>query len=212
MPPQRRGWGCGSLAGLMRGDVIKAVDGTSVSDVAGVLSDLKDKNPGDGVKLTITRDGQDQDIDVTLEARPEPLPRSYAFLPELNGIPRDQLFSHLMGGSFQFTDNAGNSHSVSVELGTVTAVDANAKTVSVDLNSGGSKTYDVTADVRTLPADLSGFQSGDHVVIVSVDGNLRALSKTQARLMPFFGGGPMRFGGDWDGFGMTGRRHGKGGF
>ena len=199
-------------AGLKRGDVIKAIDGTSVSNVQAVRDALKDKKPGNTVTVSITRNGNAQDVTATLEAPPEPLPQAYPMLPELNGIPTDQLFSHLLGGSYQFTDKDGNTHTASVDLGTVTSVDASAKTISVDLNSGGSKQYTISGDVTTMPNDLTQFADGDHVVIISVDGNLRLFMKGAGLGAGFFGGigGPF-FGGKhgsgadgWDGFGRGG--------
>jgi membrane-associated protease RseP (regulator of RpoE activity) len=187
-------------AGLQRGDVIKAIDGTSVSNVQAVHDALKDKKPGDTVTISITRNGNAQDVTVTLEAQPEPLARAYPMLPELNGIPADQLYSHLIGGSFQFTDKDNNSHTASVDLGTVTNVDASGKTISVDLNSGNSKQYTISSDVTTVPSDLTQFASGDHVVIVSVDGNVRAVVKGGGLGIPFFGGKRGAGLGGWGGF------------
>src|SRR3972149_3929526 len=57
-------------AGLKRGDVVKSIDGTAVSDMAGLRNAIKDKKVGDEVALSITRDGKDQDVTGTLEARP----------------------------------------------------------------------------------------------------------------------------------------------
>jgi membrane-associated protease RseP (regulator of RpoE activity) len=205
-------------AGLQRGDVIKAVDGTSVSDVAGVRSDLANKNPGDTVKLSITRNGNAQDITVTLEAPPTPLPSNFSnVLPELSGIPVDQLFSHLLSGSLQFKDNSGNTHTATADLGTVTAVDTSANTITVDLNAGGSKTYTITGDVKSFPADLSKFESGDNVAAISVDGNLRFVVATPGRLLGFLGEGKLggAFHGRFDGgfgMGMMGKERGGGGF
>jgi membrane-associated protease RseP (regulator of RpoE activity) len=199
-------------AGLKRGDVIKAINGTSVSNLQAVRDALTGKKPGDTVTVSITRDGNAQDVTVTLEAPPTPLQQAHPVLPELNGIPRDELFSHLLGGSFQFTDKDGKTHTASVDLGTVTSVDANAKTVSVDLNSGGSKEYTISGDVTTVPSDLTQFANGDHVTIISVDGNLRALVKGPGLGVPFFGGrgGPCLGGEGWQGF--RGGRGFEGGF
>ena len=198
-------------AGLKRGDVIKAVDGTAVSDMAALLNALKDKKPGDTVTFSITRDGAAQDITVTVEARPEALPGYYPVFPELNGIPRDQLFSHMLGGSFQFTDKDNQTHTVTLDLGTVTAVDTSAKTITVQLNSGGDpQTYTITDDVLTAPEDLAQFESGDKVIVISVDGSLRAVSKGPGCPLPFFGkgsghrGGMRGFGGP--GFGTPGEQ------
>jgi membrane-associated protease RseP (regulator of RpoE activity) len=195
-------------AGLQRGDVIKAIDGTSVSDAQAVRDAIKDKNPGDTVTISITRDNNAQDVTVTLEAPPTPLTQANPLFPELNGIPRDELFSHLLGGSFQFTDQNGKTHEVSVDLGTVSSADANAKTINVDLNAGGSKTYTISGDVVAVPSDLSQYASGDNVAVVSLDGNLRAVILSPGARLPFFGGmhgfgfeGRHGFGMDgWDGF------------
>jgi len=203
-------------AGLQRGDVIKAIDGTSMSDVQAVRNALTGKNPGDKVTVSITRNGNAQDLTVTLEAPPTPLAEANPILPELNGIPRDQLFSHLLSGSFQFTDQNGKSHTASVDLATVTAVDTSAKTISVDLNAGGSKKYTISSDVTTVPSDLTQFANGDHVAIVSVDGNLRLVIEGGGLGVPFLGGmhgfgfgRGHEFGGDGM-FGMPGGKAGAG--
>jgi membrane-associated protease RseP (regulator of RpoE activity) len=205
-------------AGLQRGDVIKSIGGTSVSDVRAIRDALKDKKAGDTVTVSITRDGNAQDVTVTLEAQPEPLSQENPVLPELNGIPADELFSHLLGGTFQFKDSDGKTHTVSVDLGTVASVDANAKTISVDLNSGSSKKYTISDDVTTVPSDLTQFEDGDQVTVISVDGNLRAFTKGPGLGGGFFGGiggaffggmhGPGR--GGWDGF--QGESGGEGDF
>lgn len=176
-------------AGLQRGDVITAVDGAAVEDMKALLAAIRDKSVGYTLTLSILREGAAQDVTVTLEARPEPLPEAHPFLPELNDIPRDELYSHILGGSFQFTDKDGQTHTVSVDLGTVSAVDANAGTITVDLNAGGSQTYTVGDDVLVRPDDLSAFESGNRVAVISVDGNLRAVIKGGGcGMLPFFGG------------------------
>lgn len=199
-------------AGLARGDVITAVDGAQVSDMMELLSAIENKKPGDSLTLSITRNGNAQDITVTLEARPAPLAEANPLLPELNGIATDQLYSHMLGGSFQFTDKDNNSHTASVDLGTISAVDANAKTVTIDLNVGGSKTYTISDSVVTAPQDLSQFQSGDQVTVVSVDGSLRAISKGGGGMFPFLGLGKGGRGwqGGGDGLGVPGRGSGNG--
>ena len=89
-------------------------------------------------------------------------------------------------------------------------VDADAKTVSVDLNTGDSKQYTITDDVLGPASDLTQIEEGDQVTAISVDGDLRLLTKGPGAGFPFFGGmrglgigmgGRHGFGpGDWDGF------------
>ena len=52
------------------GDIVVAVDGKLVANFNDLLGDVAFDNPGDQVVLTVLRDGKQQDIPVTLEARP----------------------------------------------------------------------------------------------------------------------------------------------
>jgi 2-alkenal reductase len=52
------------------GDVIVAVNGEHIRDFDDLLTVVAAKNPGDTVELTVLRDGEEQQIPVTLEARP----------------------------------------------------------------------------------------------------------------------------------------------
>ena len=53
-------------AGVEAGDIITAFDGESVASASDLMLDVRTKNPGDKVTLTIVRDGKTQDIEVTL--------------------------------------------------------------------------------------------------------------------------------------------------
>lgn len=52
------------------GDVITAVDGTPVTNVDELTEQLASKKPGDTVTLSVVRNNQEQQIDVTLQAWP----------------------------------------------------------------------------------------------------------------------------------------------
>jgi membrane-associated protease RseP (regulator of RpoE activity) len=183
-------------AGLQRGDVIEAVDGTEVDKVSEFRDQLADKNVGDTITLSISRDGQAQDVAVTLEAQPEALPRAIPLLPELEGIPSGEMFGHILGGQFNLTDEEGNPVAVVLEVGTVASVDADAGELTVDLNAGGSKTYTVEDDdLICRGGDLSDLEEGDNVTVMTVDGDVRAvLSGGRLGFLSGLGGG-MRGGG-----------------
>jgi 2-alkenal reductase len=53
------------------GDVILEVDGRPLNSLDELLADIAFSNPGDEMELTILRDGQQQQMTVTLEARPQ---------------------------------------------------------------------------------------------------------------------------------------------
>lgn len=53
-------------AGLQDGDIVTAFDGEKVSSASDLMLDVRSKNPGDTVTLTINRNGETQDVQVTL--------------------------------------------------------------------------------------------------------------------------------------------------
>lgn len=53
-------------AGLKVGDIITAFDGEKVSSSSDVMLDVRTKNPGDKVTVTVNRDGETMDVEVTL--------------------------------------------------------------------------------------------------------------------------------------------------
>ena len=53
-------------AGLQEGDIITALDGEPVEGASDLMLAVRGKNPGDTVKLTVNRNGQEQELSVTL--------------------------------------------------------------------------------------------------------------------------------------------------
>jgi membrane-associated protease RseP (regulator of RpoE activity) len=190
--------------GLQRGDVIKAIDGTEVDNVSDLRDQLDGKSVGDAITLSISRDGEAQDVSVTLEARPEPLSPALPLLPELEGIPVDELFSHFQGGEFNYTDAEGNTVTAVVEAGTVASVDADAGSLTVNLNAGGSKTYTVEESDLVKGGQLSDLEEGDNVTVLTVNDDVRAVFGGNCPFGPGFGGGRE--------FGFGGMRRGPDGF
>ena len=179
-------------AGLQRGDVIKAVDGTTIETAKDFRDQIAGKAVGDTVTLSIDRNGQTQDVTATLEARPEPLSPAIPLLPELEGIPANELFGHVQGGQFNFTDEQGNPFTVTIDVGTVASVDTGAKTLTVDLNAGGTKTY--TVDDTDLGAKLSNLSEGDQVAVMSVGNDVRAVVPGVGPMLPGLNGHGFGFG------------------
>jgi S1-C subfamily serine protease len=57
-------------AGLQAGDVITGLDGADFSDVGALVGALKDRGPGDRVRVEATRDGRDRTFRVRLAEQP----------------------------------------------------------------------------------------------------------------------------------------------
>ncbi|WP_432573808.1 S1C family serine protease [Kineococcus sp. SYSU DK005] len=67
-PGAVQGGGPGDRAGLRPGDVVLAIDDRPVTDPAELIVDIRARQPGDTVTLTVRRGGQDLQVPVTLEA------------------------------------------------------------------------------------------------------------------------------------------------
>jgi putative serine protease PepD len=57
-------------AGLRSGDVVRSVDGSTVSEPDDITGALDGKQPGDSVTVEVERDGRSQQFDITLGTRP----------------------------------------------------------------------------------------------------------------------------------------------
>jgi S1-C subfamily serine protease len=58
-------------AGVRAGDLVVAVDGTTIDGATGLIAAIRDLQPGDATTITIVRDGERMDLTVTLTDRPE---------------------------------------------------------------------------------------------------------------------------------------------
>jgi S1-C subfamily serine protease len=57
-------------AGVRAGDIITEVDGEPLATMAQLVAEVRRRAPGDSVQLTIVRDGDQLELDVTLSERP----------------------------------------------------------------------------------------------------------------------------------------------
>ena len=76
-------------AGLQRGDVITAVDGKAVANMAALRAAVGAHQPGDDVKVTYTRNGSEKTVTVSLGDRPRsassPRPQSLTAITTMAG-------------------------------------------------------------------------------------------------------------------------------
>ena len=59
-----------AAAGLASGDVITAIDGAPVASMSALVSHLRTRKPGDGVRLSVRRDSGDVEVPATLADKP----------------------------------------------------------------------------------------------------------------------------------------------
>ncbi|KPK47028.1 MAG: hypothetical protein AMJ77_04350 [Dehalococcoidia bacterium SM23_28_2] len=169
-------------AGIKRGDIIKAVEDKDVRTIRDLVTDIKDREPGDEVTLTLLRDDEEMALRVTLGAGPEPLPS-----PERGG-PFAELgeleFADILGGQFTVKDDEGNTVVIEVVAGEVESIGDDELTVTG--NDGGERTFTITDD--TIMAQRP--EEGDPVVVVTVGDSKEArlvLSGGLFQLLGMFG-------------------------
>lgn len=184
--------GPAAKAGVLKGDVIKSINGTATTDHTALRTVMMTIKPGDVVQLSITRNGASQTIAVTAATAPAGQhgrggagghgPRGghggmgfgMPHLPELKDIPVDQRFDHMLGGSISITDKDGKK--VTVRIIPAKVVSATDTEVVVTLNGGSSNsTFKVTADTK-VHGKASALKAGDKVVVTAKEGSSDALA------------------------------------
>lgn len=83
-------------AGLQVGDVITAVDGDAVQSAADIVNAMSDRKRGQGVTMTVVRDGRSLDLNATLDT--DPGPRAMNRMGEMRGMPGMPGMEDMMGG------------------------------------------------------------------------------------------------------------------
>ncbi|GEM_PF-2815533 len=139
-----------------------------------------------------------------------PFAAPFGMLPELQGIAPQDMFDHMMGGSFKFKDKNNNDLTITMTDGKV--VSATDTSVVVKPNGGGANlTYGITADTK-LRGKGSGLKADTRVVVITKNAATDALaimnpgqrSGPQGGAKPNSGNGRTSafegFGGDFGGF------------
>ena len=179
-------------------DVLTAINGQAVSDMKQVRTALQNVKPGDQVKLTISRSGASQVITITAGTAPtrpsqgmpggpyfrgQPFPHGMGmpFGDDLQGVPREELFDHLLGSQFSIKDKSGNTVTTYTTYGKVVNVSASSITITPN-GSNQPKTYPITANTRTW-GDISKLEAGAKVTVITKNDSTEALA-----VMPMQGG------------------------
>lgn len=197
-------------AGLKVGDLISAVNGTTIKTVDDLQNALQNSKPGDSVTVQYQRAGASQTATITLGTNPGPGsfrshgpnggsnsgsqgqngqangPRqglgALPFLPGLGGA-LGQNFDRFISADAKYKDQNGQTHTDTAVGGVVQS--ASATQVQVNLNGGGSQTFEIDGNTRVLKGPGRGQQPGgnnganalaqnDKVVVVTEDGSTTA--------------------------------------
>jgi membrane-associated protease RseP (regulator of RpoE activity) len=171
-------------AGIKKGDVITNIDGETMESFEALSSLIRTHSPGDKVAVTIKRDGDTKDVDVTLGSHPAraALPDIGGLLPDLSGILDGFSLDRLIGGQLQYLDTDGNVVTLTADAGDITAISSDK--ITIHPPKGDDKTFDLTSDAH-VPDNLA---NGDQVIVISKDSDVVAVISTDiSKLLP--GGG-----------------------
>lgn len=138
------------------GDVITAIDGQPIEDMDDLIAYLSDNSVvGQEVKLTVIRDGQDIEVTVTLEARPNE--RAQAVIPTIE--PSGRAWLGIMGTPL--------TEEIAEEMG-ITGDHAGVLVVEIQADSPAEEAGLLGSDQSVTINGEEVFVGGD--VLVRVDG------------------------------------------
>jgi membrane-associated protease RseP (regulator of RpoE activity) len=160
-------------AGIVRGDVVVAVDGADVDGPRAVAAAIGEHEVGESVVLTIVRDGERQQVSLVLGEEPERAKPEW--LRNLHQLLRS--YPNIGEATITLVDDEGNPTLYHAVVGTVATVSGDVLTVTT--KTGASVSYTVGEDVVVVKGGykvaLGRLEAGDPVAVLEVDGELKAV-------------------------------------
>ena len=173
---------------LQADDVITAANGEAVSDSKDLINAIVEAGVGGTITLTVTRDDQSMDVTVTVGERTEARFESARVLrrPFTRGVspvdpgmlmPSRVVDDRFASSRIVVADDDGNYRTHRTVAGTVTTVDADAGTFTLQPKDG-SATIDYTINDETVitisrTGDLGQLNTTDPTVVMDVDGEVK---------------------------------------
>ena len=172
---------------LEAGDVITAVDSETVNDSKDLIDAIVEAGAGGTITLTVTRDGQSMDVTVTVgqrevrfeSARVLKRPFTRGVSPLDRGmITRSRVVDDRFASSqIVIADDDGNYETHRTVAGTVTSVDADAGTFTLQPKDGSAAIdytiNDETVIIMSRTGDLGQLNTTDPTVVMDVDGDVK---------------------------------------
>jgi membrane-associated protease RseP (regulator of RpoE activity) len=175
--------GPAARAGLGSGDRITSFEGTQVDTPRALREAIEAKSPGDQVTLTVVKAGGDaaasEDVTVTLGERPS--------RGDIRGRIDEKIgeyFDRFLGGSFRYSDDEGKTVEIEVVPGTVSAISDTEVTIDVN-GDEGERSFDIPEAANVS----DGLESGDRVLVILENGEVKAIKSGHFPMLPFGPGG-----------------------
>ena len=163
-------------AGLQRGDVILRANGADVASPKDLKEVIDGMEPGDKLTIVYYRDGRDR-VTVTLGERPHRdgsgggSRLKNPFQRFLNILPR------AVDGSFRALDDDGNVHVYEFAQGSL--IETGESAIAIEKATGETAKFEIGESTTIIKkgheVELSDLEEGDRVVVLMVDGEVKAL-------------------------------------
>ena len=165
---------------LQAGDVITAVNGEAVEGVEDLTDVIADAGVGANLTLTLTRDGSEMDVSVTIGEWTKKTYRMGRVFHKAKSS-RDRIASRQVVKA----DDDGNYRTYRTVYGNVTALDADAGTFTLQPRDGSDAiSYSIDDDTRIYVGknrvdDLSSLDMDEQTAVMDVDGEVKLVKQSE---------------------------------
>ena len=163
---------------LETGDIVTAVAGEAVDSVNDLTDGIAEAGIGETLTLTITRDGSEMDVSVTIG---EWTKKTYRMGRVFHKAKRSQ--DRISSRQVVKADDDGNYRTYRTVYGNVTALDADAGTFTLRPKDGSDAiSYSINDDTRIYVGkgsvdDLSSLDMDEQTVVMDVDGEVKLVKQ-----------------------------------
>ena len=198
----------------MSGDIITAVDGTTVTGTSDLVDAIAEAGSGATITLTITRDGSRETMDVTVGERDTSVPSVRVYRSSKQYPSSIFRLPHFGKGKFStppgrdgrvvhsrivIENEDGSFSTYRAVVGTVSDVDSTTGTFTLNPKDGSdSIDYTINDDTKVIMSrsgDLGPLNTNDETFVVDVDGVVKIVQQGEwSRPRSGFFLGSRRFG------------------
>ena len=178
---------------LEAGDIITAVNGVAIGGVSDLTDAIETAGSGEPLILTVTRDNSSMDVTVTVGEYEKILPETKPYIRKGAFHKSKRMRDRIASSQFVMADEDGNYRTYRTVFGSVTNLDADAGTFTLQPKDGSDTiSYSINDDTRIYVGkdrvgDLSGLDTDEEMVVMDVDGEVKVVKQAGEDAVGGFG-------------------------